>query len=432
MLYAATIFLSSFLLFLVQPLIARLILPWFGGSAAVWIDLHAVLPGAAARRATPTRTATRDCRQALRARSCITALLLGRRSRRCRSRRAKPWKPLARGAGDPHPAAARRERRACRTSCWRRTSPLLQAWFAARAAGRESLPPVRRCRTSASLIALIGYPFVVEPYLGGARAGAPVWSWLFRRLRASLCAVDRRGWTSAASRSTARSEQAALGTEQRDYMRSGSRSRPPRPGAAARGDQPPDAERRRRCRCCWLAPLTLYLADLHHRLRRQELVPAAVALGRFMLGVLGAMGWLLVDHATTQFDPVDPARGVPCRACSSAACSATASSYRLRPAPRAPHLPSTSAGVRRRRARRAAGGGGRAARLQRLLRASASRSVALARARCAAHCAGRQRCRLRRPGRAMLLAVIAAQPTTASAQHAEVSVAKCATTACCA
>src|SRR2546430_9668320 len=33
---AATIFLSSFLLFLVQPLIARLILPWFGGSAAVW------------------------------------------------------------------------------------------------------------------------------------------------------------------------------------------------------------------------------------------------------------------------------------------------------------------------------------------------------------------------------------------------------------
>src|SRR5438132_10746131 len=36
MVHAATIFLSSFLLFLVQPLIARLILPWFGGSAAVW------------------------------------------------------------------------------------------------------------------------------------------------------------------------------------------------------------------------------------------------------------------------------------------------------------------------------------------------------------------------------------------------------------
>src|ERR1700756_3642244 len=36
LLYAATIFLSAFLLFQVQPLIAKFILPWFGGAAAVW------------------------------------------------------------------------------------------------------------------------------------------------------------------------------------------------------------------------------------------------------------------------------------------------------------------------------------------------------------------------------------------------------------
>src|SRR6516164_11519258 len=35
-LYAATIFVSAFLLFLVQPIIAKQILPWFGGAAAVW------------------------------------------------------------------------------------------------------------------------------------------------------------------------------------------------------------------------------------------------------------------------------------------------------------------------------------------------------------------------------------------------------------
>ena len=35
-LYAVTIFLSAFLLFQVQPLAAREILPWFGGSAGVW------------------------------------------------------------------------------------------------------------------------------------------------------------------------------------------------------------------------------------------------------------------------------------------------------------------------------------------------------------------------------------------------------------
>ena len=34
--YGLTIFLSAFLLFQVQPLIGKMILPWFGGSASVW------------------------------------------------------------------------------------------------------------------------------------------------------------------------------------------------------------------------------------------------------------------------------------------------------------------------------------------------------------------------------------------------------------
>ncbi len=34
--YSITIFLSAFLLFQVQPLIAKIILPWFGGTSAVW------------------------------------------------------------------------------------------------------------------------------------------------------------------------------------------------------------------------------------------------------------------------------------------------------------------------------------------------------------------------------------------------------------
>ena len=36
LIYALTVLVSSFLLFLVQPIIAKQILPWFGGSAAVW------------------------------------------------------------------------------------------------------------------------------------------------------------------------------------------------------------------------------------------------------------------------------------------------------------------------------------------------------------------------------------------------------------
>lgn len=36
-LYGLTIFLGAFLLFLIEPIIAKRLLPWFGGSAAVWI-----------------------------------------------------------------------------------------------------------------------------------------------------------------------------------------------------------------------------------------------------------------------------------------------------------------------------------------------------------------------------------------------------------
>lgn len=36
LLYGCTIFLSAFLLFQVQPLIGKMILSWYGGSAAVW------------------------------------------------------------------------------------------------------------------------------------------------------------------------------------------------------------------------------------------------------------------------------------------------------------------------------------------------------------------------------------------------------------
>ncbi|HYB52248.1 MAG TPA: ferrichrome ABC transporter permease, partial [Thermoanaerobaculia bacterium] len=34
--YALTIFLGAFLLFQIQPLIGKYILPWFGGAPAVW------------------------------------------------------------------------------------------------------------------------------------------------------------------------------------------------------------------------------------------------------------------------------------------------------------------------------------------------------------------------------------------------------------
>jgi hypothetical protein len=84
MIYAATIFLSSLLLFLVQPLIARLILPWFGGTAAVWTTCMLffqtlLLAGYAYAHATNAML------NRARRRSC-TRCCWWRRSPRCRSR----------------------------------------------------------------------------------------------------------------------------------------------------------------------------------------------------------------------------------------------------------------------------------------------------------------------------------------------------------
>ncbi|MDP2975361.1 MAG: hypothetical protein Q8N45_04015, partial [Anaerolineales bacterium] len=38
--FASSVFLSAFLLFQVQPMIGRFILPWFGGTPAVWSTLR--------------------------------------------------------------------------------------------------------------------------------------------------------------------------------------------------------------------------------------------------------------------------------------------------------------------------------------------------------------------------------------------------------
>ena len=36
LLFATTVFLSAFLLFQIQPIVGKMILPWFGGSSSVW------------------------------------------------------------------------------------------------------------------------------------------------------------------------------------------------------------------------------------------------------------------------------------------------------------------------------------------------------------------------------------------------------------
>ena len=161
-LYASAIFLGAFLLFLVQPIIAKQILPWFGGSAAVWATCMVffqmiLLVGYAyadftTRRLTPKRQVMLHV--ALLALSLAVLPIIPDLS----------WKPQ----GDENPS-------------WRiiglltftiglpyfilsTTSPLLQAWFARRF---QHAIPYRLFALSnlASLLALLAYPVIVEPWI---------------------------------------------------------------------------------------------------------------------------------------------------------------------------------------------------------------------------------------------------------------------------
>ena len=158
-LYALTIFTSAFLLFLVQPIIAKQILPWFGGSAAVWTTCLVffqvlLLAGYAYADWTIRNLAAR--RQTI-----LHVVLLVASLASLPIIPGAAWKP----AGDEDPA-------------WRilglltvtiglpyfllsTTGPLVQAWFA------RSFPAGTVYRLFAlsnfgSLLALLSYPFFFE------------------------------------------------------------------------------------------------------------------------------------------------------------------------------------------------------------------------------------------------------------------------------
>ena len=199
MIYAATIFLSSFLLFLVQPLIARLILPWFGGSAAVWTTCmlffqmlllagYAYAHGVARRRFEPL------IHTVLLAAAVATLPILP----------AESWKP----AGDAEPISRILLLLGATAGLpyflLASTSPLVQAWFSR---ARPGANPYRLFALSnlASLLALLGYPLAVEPYLA-AREQVSAWSWLFGGF-ALLCAA--LAWRTPRAAPAARIAEAA-------------------------------------------------------------------------------------------------------------------------------------------------------------------------------------------------------------------------------
>src|SRR5215813_13311589 len=186
-LYAVTIFVSAFLLFLVQPVTAKQILPWFGGSAAVWTTClvffqTTLLAGYAYSDLAVRRLAPR-AQVVLHIALLVVSLIVLPIVPDAR------WKPtgieepswlilglLAVTIGLPYFLLST-------------TSPLIQAWYAR---ARPGASPYRLFALSnlASMLALVGYPFLLEPW---APTRAQAWGWSAAYvLFVVLCAASGR------------------------------------------------------------------------------------------------------------------------------------------------------------------------------------------------------------------------------------------------
>ena len=172
LLFALSIFLSAFLLFLVQPLIARIILPWFGGTASVWTTCLMFFQTALLGGYFYSHVVIRRLRPHTQA--ILHMVLLTASAAMLPVLPNANWKPvdgqhptfrivmlLAATVGIPYLLLST-------------TGPLLQAWYARE---HPNSTPYRLYALSnaGSLIALLGYPVFIEPLLH-IRAQAQVWS----------------------------------------------------------------------------------------------------------------------------------------------------------------------------------------------------------------------------------------------------------------
>ncbi len=173
-LFIASIFLSAFLLFQVQPVIARYILPWYGGSPAVWTTCmlffqFGLLAGYAYAHALATWLRERKRAQvsihlAVIALSFILLPVTPDAGLKPDAATDPAWgivTLLLRTVGLPFFAISA-------------SGPLLQHWFASAFPGRS---PYRLYAVSnaGSLLGLVSYPFVIEP-LFGLRLQTEIWS----------------------------------------------------------------------------------------------------------------------------------------------------------------------------------------------------------------------------------------------------------------
>ena len=171
--YAITVFLGAFLLFQLQPIMGKYLLPWFGGGPGVWATclffFQAALLAGYAYAHVLTRCFSVGKQVLIHLALLVGALACLRivppSAWRAGSEEA-PWLAivliLTMSVGLPYLALAS-------------TGPLIQRWYT-QSAPIASAYRLYALSNVASLIALLTYPILFEPYLK-RREQAAFWSW---------------------------------------------------------------------------------------------------------------------------------------------------------------------------------------------------------------------------------------------------------------
>jgi SAM-dependent methyltransferase len=189
LLYALTIVVSAFLLFQLQPVIAKIILPWFGGSASVWTTCLLFFQMVLLLGYLYSHAAIRYLKP--RAQMLLHGGLLVAAAAALPIYPNIAWKPV--GALDPTMRILGLLAVTVGLPYFllSTTGPLLQAWYARRYQGAM---PYRLYALSnaGSMFALLSYPVLFEPSFTTHQQSG-MWSWSFGGF-AALCAIT--AWVS--------------------------------------------------------------------------------------------------------------------------------------------------------------------------------------------------------------------------------------------
>jgi hypothetical protein len=175
LLYAATILLSAFLLFEVQPMIGKIILPWFGGSASVWNTCLLFFQASLVAGYLYAHWSTRYLKP--RQQALLHMALLAVSIALLPILPSPDWKPPQSGDPSGRILLLLTATIGLPYVLLSTTSPLLQAWYVA---AKPGAIPYRLFALSnlGSLLALVGFPLLVEP-LATTHAQAYGWSGIY-------------------------------------------------------------------------------------------------------------------------------------------------------------------------------------------------------------------------------------------------------------